>query len=128
MMVLRQRQINITVTALLLGGWLGVVCQICLAHIDQDHQPAQTSESSHCGSNAGHESIDFNNDTCDCDAVATGITSIAQHKLYNFKLAALALPVDRTRIEDVPVSSQLNVRFPGYPALSPIDTFRVQIK
>ena len=127
-MVLRQRQINITVTALLLGGWLSVACQICMAHIDQDRQPAQTSDSSHCGSKAGHEPIDFNNDACDCDAVATGITSIAQHELHNFKLAALALPVDRTRTEDVPVSSLLNVRSPGYPALSPIDTFRVQIK
>ena len=64
-----------------------------------------------------HESIDFNNDACDCDAVATGITSIAQNELHNFKLAALALHVDRTRNEDVPVSSPLNSRSPGYLAL-----------
>lgn len=127
-MVLRQRQINITVTALLLGGWLSVVCHICLAHLDQDHQPAQTSESSHCGNKAGHESVDFNNDSCDCDAVATGITSIAQNELHHFKLAALVLHVDRTSSRDVPVSFPLNIRSPGYPALSPIDTFRVQIK
>ena len=127
-MIHRRRQINITVTALLLGGWLSVVCQICLAHLDQDHQPAQTSESSHCGNTSGHESIDFNNDACDCDAVATGITSIAQHELHNFKLAALALHGDRTRSGDVAVSSPRNSRSPGFPALSPIDTFRVQIK
>ena len=105
-----------------------MVCQICLAHLDQDHQPAQTSESSHCGNKAGHESVDFNNDACDCDAVATGITSIAQNELHNFKLAALALNVDRTRSGDVQASFPLNIRSPGYPALSPIDTFRVQIK
>ena len=127
-MILRQRQINITVTALLLGGWLSVACQICLAHLDQDHQPVQTSESSHCGNKAGHESVDFNNDSCDCDAVATGITSIAQNELQNFKLGTLALHVDRTHNGDVPVSSPLSVRSPGYPTLSPIDTFRVQIK
>ena len=105
-----------------------MVCQICLAHLEQDHQPAQTSESSHCGNKPGHESVDFNNDSCDCNAVATGITSIAQNELHNFKLATLVLHVDRTRSGDVPVSFSLNIRSPGYPALSPIDTFRVQIK
>ena len=105
-----------------------MVCQICLAHIDRDRQPAQTSESSHCGNKAGHEPVDFNNDACDCDAVATGITSIAQNEPHNFKLAALALHVDRTRSGDVQVSFPLNIRSPGFPALSPIDTFRVQIK
>ena len=127
-MIVRRRQISITVTALLLGGWLSVVCQICLAHLEQDQPPAQASESGHCGNTSGHASVDFNNDTCDCDAVATGITSIAQNELHNFKLAALALHVDRTRSGDDQVSFPLNIRSPGYPALSPIDTFRVQIK
>ena len=136
MMVFRQRQVSITVVALLLGGWLSVVCQTCLAHLSQNHQPAQTSESSHCSDTAGHEPANPNSDdthkpysdACDCDSVAAGIKPTAHNEAFNCKLVALVHRIDRTRIAEGPVSYPINVQSPGYPGLSPIDTYRVQIK
>ena len=136
MMVFRQRQVSIAVVALLFGGWLTVVCQTCLAHFSQNHQPAQTSESSHCSDTAGHVPVNLNsddilqpyNDACDCDSVAAGIKPAAHNEALNCKLVALVHRIDRTRIAEGPVSSLINIQSPRYPRLSPIDTYRVQIK
>ena len=136
MMVFRQRQVSIAVVALLLGGWLSVVCQTCLAHLSQNHQPAQTSESSHCSDTAGHEPANPNSDdthqpysdACDCDSVAAGIKPAAHNEALNCKLVALVHRIDRTHIAEGTVASPNNVQSPGYPGLSPIDTYRVQIK
>lgn len=132
----RQRKVSIAVVALLLVGWLGVVCQACLAHSGLDYQPAQTSEGSHCSDEAGHEPTGYNTgsalqpygNACECDSVAAGIKPGAHKEVFNFNPVALVYGFSGTRRTEGPASFPVKALSTGFPALTPIGSYRVQIK
>ena len=106
-----------------------MVCQACLAHYGFDHQPAQTSESSHCSDKAEHGPAGYNTgEACECDGVAAGIKTGAHKEMFNFNPVALVHGFGWTRRAEDPDSYPVNALSPGYPGLSPIGSYRVQIK
>lgn len=135
-MAFQRRQISLAVVVLLLGGWLSVVCQACLAHPGLNHQPAQTSESDHCSDKTEHEPAGYSTggalqpygDACECDGVATGIKPGAHKEVFNFNPVALVHGFGWTRRAEEPDSYPVKALSPGYPGLSPIGSYRVQIK
>ena len=113
-----------------------MVCQACLAHSGLHRQPAQPSQGSHCSDKAEHDpagpngagALQSNGDACECDGFAAGIKPGAHKEVFNFNPVALVHDFGRARRAESPDSYPVKALSPGYPALTPIGSYRVQIK
>jgi hypothetical protein len=136
----RQRQLGLLTISLLIGGWISVICQNCLAHTGQIDVSAEEPKYSHCESD---ETVDLDRhnqdsagaeaclDDCDCDNIISSLNTAPQFGITSE--IEIDLPVSEyfdvtTLIVSAKNPYDLNYSPPDCAQLTPISQYCVQIK
>jgi len=132
-----RRQIGIAMVTLLLGSWMGAICQACLAHENASAAMAGQAPGAHCDSSPAQELPEFPPDydehcaACECDDAAAFSTDPKPGvPAEQTDQKPITLAGTDTGIPPAP-ARLAGLHYPPGPPFSrtsPIDTYSVQIK